>query len=126
MKQVRSVLEFGVPVWNSSITKEEVKDLERVQKCFHQIALGSDYSNYSDALIQTGLETLEIRRTKLCLSFGKKAANHPKHSHWFKQNNDKELPNTRSIKPKFSEPKCRLERFRNSPIPYLTRLLNEQ
>ena len=27
-KQVRSVLEFGVPVWNSSITKQEVVDWE--------------------------------------------------------------------------------------------------
>ena len=56
IKQVRSVMEFGVPVWNSSIKNEEVKDLERVQNSFLQIALCSEYSNYEDAL---ALETLE-------------------------------------------------------------------
>ena len=126
IKQVRSVLEFGVPVWSSSITNEEVKDLERVQKSFLQIALGSEYSCYEDALAQTGLENLENRRTKLCLSFGKKAAKHPKHSHWFQKKNEEKLPNTRSVKQKYNEPICRLERFRKSPIPYLTRLLNDQ
>ena len=32
VKQVRSILEFGVPVWNSGLTQEEVSDIERVQK----------------------------------------------------------------------------------------------
>ena len=90
-----------------------------------QIALGRNYSNYSNAMAQTGLDTLEIRRTKLCLSFVKKAVKHPKHSHWFSQKNDRKLPNTRSVKLKFNEPLCRLERFKNSPISYLSRLLNE-
>ena len=31
-KQVKSILEFGVPVWNSALTKEHVADIERVQK----------------------------------------------------------------------------------------------
>ena len=126
IKQVRSVLEFGVPVWNSSITNGEVKDLERVQKSFFRIALGSEYSNYEDALAQTGMETLEKRRTKLCLGFGQKAAKHPKHSHWFEKIDFDKGPNTRSVKQKFKEPICRLERYRKSPIPYLTRLLNDQ
>ena len=34
IKQVRSILEFGVPVWNCGITLEEVTDIERVQKAF--------------------------------------------------------------------------------------------
>ena len=31
-KQVRSILEFAVPVWHSSITNEERINLERIQK----------------------------------------------------------------------------------------------
>ena len=99
--------------------------MERVQKSFFQIALGSEYSKYEDALAQTGMYTLENRRTKLCLSFGKKAAKHPKHSHWFEEKSYEKLPNTRSVKQKYNETICRLERFKNSPIPYLTILLNE-
>ena len=33
-KQVRSVLEFGVPVWNCSLTKDDCSEIERVQKAF--------------------------------------------------------------------------------------------
>ena len=28
IKQIRSLLEFGVPVWNSGITQEEIHDIE--------------------------------------------------------------------------------------------------
>ena len=124
-KQVRSILEFGVPVWNSSITKQESIEFERVQKTFHHIALGHLYSDYKTALSLTGLETLESRRLKLCINFSKKASKHPKHSQWFATTNS-ELPNTRSFKAKFKKPLCRLKRFESSPIPYLTSLLNNQ
>ena len=124
-KQVRSILEFGVPVWNSSITKGESVELERVQKTFHHIVLGSSYRSYEAALALTGLETLESRRKKLCTKFAKKASQHPKHKHWFVPT-ESELPNTRSLKVKFKKPVCRLKRFEKSPIPYLTNLLNIQ
>ena len=125
IKQVRSILEYGVPVWNSSITKQESLEFERVQKTFHHIALGNQYSNYENALVLTGLETLESRRLKLCINFSKKASKHPKHKHWFAPTNPK-LPNTQSLKVKFKKPLCRLKRFESSPIPYLTSLLNNQ
>ena len=32
-KQVRSVLELAVPVWQPAITQQEVKQIERVQRC---------------------------------------------------------------------------------------------
>ena len=50
IKQVRSVLEFGVPVWNSNIKKEEILDIERVQKCFLNLTLGNLYTSYKAAL----------------------------------------------------------------------------
>ena len=126
-KQVRSILEFGVPVWNSSLTKGESLELERVQKAFHHIALGNLYVNYDNALAITGLETLESRRIKLCVNFAKKASRHPKHKQWFVPSSP-DLHNTRSLKVnvKFKKPFCRLKRFEKSPIPYLTSLLNTQ
>ena len=123
VKQVRSILEFGVPVWNSGIKKEQVTDIERVQKSFLHIVLGTDYQNYQSALKETSLETLESRRTKLCLNFAKKAAKYDKHSHWFVPT-DPAAPDTRSEKMKYKPPLCRLQRFQTSPIPYLTNLLN--
>jgi hypothetical protein len=78
-----SVLEFGAPVWNSGINKEQVCDIERVQKCSLHIVLGEDYTGYADALAKVGLDTLEERRLKLCQNFAKKAVKDPKHSNWF-------------------------------------------
>ena len=120
-KQVRSILEFGVPVWNNGLTKAESVEIERVQKSFLNIVFGVDYQNYENALEKAKIECLEARRLKLCTKFAKKSLNHPKHSAWFKVN--KGAPNTRS-KPSIKLPLHRLARFRDSPIPYLTRLLN--
>ena len=46
-KQIRSILEFGVPVWNCGLTKEESIEIERVQKTFLHIVLGNKYLNYN-------------------------------------------------------------------------------
>ena len=121
-KQVRSILEFGVPVWNSGLTQEEVSDLERVQKSFLYVALGSDYVNYKSALVKANLDTLVNRRLKLCQKFALKSAKHPKHSNWFVKSD--QGPNTRSIKEKYKTANYRLTRTRKGPIPYLTKLLN--
>ena len=124
VKQVRSVLEFGVAVWNSGLTQEEISDIERVQKAFMHIALGHEYLDYNSALQVTNLEPLNYRRKKLCTKFAIKTANHLKHSHWFVKT---ELgPNTRSKKHKYKTPICRLTRTRKGPIPYLTSLLNSK
>ena len=117
-----SILEFAFPVWNNAITKEEISDIERVQKTFLQIALGKDYIGYREALNKTEMETLEVRRTQLCKKFAIKAAKHPKHKDWFSVSQAK--PNTRSAKTTYKEPLCRLNRYEESPIPYLTSLLN--
>ena len=121
-KQVRSILEFGVPVWNSKLTQEEIDDIERVQKSFMYIALGDDFTDYKSALYVTDLETLSRRRTKLCLNFATKCLKLPKHNQWFVKTEP--VPNTRSVKPSFKVPFFRLTRTKKGPIPYLTRLLN--
>ena len=58
-KQVRSILEFGVPVWNSNVTQQVVSDVEQVQKSFLHIVLDSDYTSYGIALNIANLESLE-------------------------------------------------------------------
>ena len=124
IKQIRCLLEYGVAVWNSNLTVSESNDIERVQKSFLHIVLGDTYKDYENALKICKLETLKERRQKLCLNFAKKAAKHPSHSKWFKPQENKQ--NTRSKKNAYCTPIARLERFRRSPIPYLTRLLNTQ
>jgi len=121
-QQIRSVLEFAVPVWHSGLTQCNRYDIERVQKSALHILLGESYDTYSNAIKAIGLESLEARRGKLCLKFAMKSAKHPKHNKWFKIN--KKSTVTRQIQPKFCPVVSRTKRFSNSPISYLTNILN--
>ena len=83
VKQVRSILEYAVPVWHSSITGEQRLDLERIQKSAFHIILGELYVSYSAALKLLSMETLNTRRTKLCKKFVRKSVKNDKFSKWF-------------------------------------------
>ena len=124
IKHVRSILEFGVAVWNSGLTLEEVADIERVQKSFLRIVMEHDYQDYQSVLVKTDLETLAYRRLKLCKTFAVKASKHPNHGKWFVKTEPGR--NTRSEKLAYKSPVCRLTRTRKGPIPYLTNLLNSK
>ena len=69
IKQIRSVLELAVPVWQSSITMRERCDIERVQRAALNIILGYRYTSYKEALEFFNLDSLEDRRKKLCSKF---------------------------------------------------------
>ena len=122
MKQIRSILEFAVHVWHSSLTGEDRADIERVQKCALQIILGSNYLSYTPALKDLGLETLFRRRQKLCLTFAKKSYKNPKFNKWFKLN--LRITVTRQPGSKLVSVYSRTKRFEESPISYITELLN--
>ena len=96
--------------------------LERVQKSALRIILGDGYKSYTSALKHTGTETLFNRRRKICLKFAKKSLKNDKFGKWFKPNT--KTTNTRQDQLRFSEVYCRTERYQNSPISYLTKLLN--
>ena len=67
---IRSVLEQSAVVWNSSITKGEQLDIERVQKsALIWVILKKDYIYCEDSLVICDLETLKARQNKLSLSF---------------------------------------------------------
>ena len=121
-KQVRSVLELAVPVWHSSITVQEKCDIERVQRAALHIILGFSYSTYMEALESLNIESLETRRVKLCSKFAHKAVKHEKFKNWFKIN---ETPSrTRQEQPMYCHVKARLKRYQQSPLSYLTGILN--
>ena len=129
IKQVRSILELAVPVWHPGLTKQEVKNLERVQKCAFFIILGESYVNYEQSMRTLGCDSLNARRYKLCQSFAKKAGKHSKYKNWFSEvkhepKNFSTRASEKSVKPKFMPVPTRTERYQKSPIPYLTELLN--
>ena len=120
--RIRSTLEFGAPVFHSGLTKEQSRQLELVQKKATAIILGKEYINYESALNQLRLERLDTRRTNLCYNFALSCIKSPKHKSMFSLN---PLPrqNMRRTKP-YIEVACNTSRYYNSPVPYLTRLLN--
>ena len=100
-----------------------------MQRCALYIILGDQYSSYRYALDYLSYENLEERRKKICENFARKASKHQKYKHWFSEK--KENParvNTRKakkfVKMKYHPAQYRTERYRDSPIPYLTELLN--
>ena len=121
-KQVRSILEFAVPVWNSSLTGENIAQLERLQKTALHIILGDRYTSYTAALKLSGLDKLSDRRKKICLKFAKKAEKHSKFSNWFKPSVRRVY--TRQELPKYCHVYSKTSRFEKSPISSLTETLN--
>ena len=123
-KQCRSVLELAVPAWTPALTSSESNQIERVQKTACAIILGEKYTSYKRALKILNMKTLQVRRSELCLSFAKKAMKSDKFSSWFSFstiNYDK----TRSEKDILTLVKTRTDKYKKSPIPYLTNILND-
>ena len=65
----RSVLEQSCVVWGSSLTQENIDNLERTQKTFAKLVLKEKYKNYENALSILNLENLENRRKILTKRF---------------------------------------------------------
>ena len=111
-------------VWHSSLTMEQIDDIERIQKNACRIILKKDYKSYEKALEKLNLETLEERRSQLCLKFARKCKNNPQTKELFKPNkkiHNMVLRNTEIIEVN----KANTQRYNKSAVPFMQRLLNE-
>ena len=124
-KQVRCIMEMAVAVWQPGLSQAEDKQIERVQKAAFSIILGDQYFNYKNALKYLECESLNSRRKRLCLNFAKKSEKHPKYQNWFVKNTQEVKPATRTEKTIYKPVSTRTDRYFYSPLPYLTRLLNQ-
>ena len=120
---IRSILEQSCQVWHSSLSQENIDDLERIQKSAITIILAQKFENYEDALIKSNLESLEKRREDLCLSFAKKCINNDKTESMFLHKVKKHTMKMRK-KEKFIIKHANTGRLFKSSIPYMQRLLN--
>ena len=109
-------------LWHSSLTKENSENLERVQKNAVRIILGNKYEDYEDSLNYLQLDKLSLRREKLSLKFALNGAENSKTRKLFKVR--KKIQKLRK-QTKFKTIKANTERMRNSAVPYLRNLLNE-
>ena len=72
IKEIRSLAEQGVPVWNSGLTKGQINDLEKIQKVALKVILHDDYKSYAQACNFFDLERLSDRRLNLATNFAVK------------------------------------------------------
>ena len=93
----RSVLDQLCVVRHSSLTKGNIKDLERTQKTFTKMVLKEKYENYENAIIKLNLETLESRRKFLCEKLAKAGIKHNKLNDLFQKNEKNHKMETNSL-----------------------------
>ena len=118
-KQCRSVLELAVLAWSPGLSINDANRIERVQKTALAIILGDGYISYDRALRTLNMDTLSDRRRSLCMSFAKKAYVSDKFNSWFSESGDNSDTVLKVVK-------TRTSRYRKSPLPYLTDLLNQE
>ena len=123
IKQIRSALEYAAVVWHAGLTQINTADIERIQKTACAIILGENYLNYENGLNHLKLERLDKRRETLSKKFADKAYKSEKYSSWFV--NDSNENNTRRKTQKVKNVQTRTKRFKKSPLPYLTSLINQ-
>ena len=122
---VRSILEQSCQVWHSSLKMENFHDLERVQKNALRIILKENYISYANALHLTGLLRLFERRSKLCLNFAKSCLKTETMRSMFPLNSKAHYMKTR-FREKYTVTEARTDRLKNSAIPYMQSLLNNE
>ena len=119
---IRSVLEYCCIVWHSSLTQDQSNDLERVQKVAIRTILSDHDIPYETAFKKVKVQSLVERREFLSLRWAKKCTRSQINKHLFPRNT-KSFKDFRTKEP-FIVPYTKTERFLNSAIPYMTRLLN--
>ena len=121
---IRSLLEQSAVVWHSSLTQENVQDLERVQKSALKVILGHKYVDYKNSLEKLELETLYDRREQLCLNFAKTCVKNPKFNDMFPKNIKTHAMELRNPEI-YNVEHANTERFRKSAVIHMQHLLND-
>ena len=120
-KEMRVILEFGVPIWNGSITLADSDKLESVQKKVFKLILQKEYVNYEQACDLLKVKNLKQRREQLCHKFARKEMK--KENSMFEKFQPNRI-NRHTHKKIVKEFSCNTERFYNSSLPYLARMIN--
>ncbi|XP_072172620.1 uncharacterized protein [Diadema setosum] len=121
---IRPLLEFAAPVWCTNLTHEQSQALEKVQRRALRLISYPLYLPYNDALRDMNIESLSERRSSLLTTFGKSLLRSTRHRDMLPPQRSQLI--TRSLRNSLNIdiPRTRTQRFRNSTIPCLVRILN--
>ena len=122
-KEIRTLLEYAVQIWNGALTQKDSEKIEKVQKIVLRLLLRHEYTSYTEACKKFGLEKLSTRRNLLCVKFVKKEF---KNSTGVFTKLESQKRRKVSKKNFVHEPKTRTQRHYTSCYAYLSRLLNNE
>ena len=120
---IRSITEYCAVVFHSSLTQEQSRKIEMIQKTCLRVILAEMYVGYPAALEMCGLQTLCDRREKRCIDFAIKCLKNTKTKRIFPFNpitSDHYLRDKEVFHVNFAKTST----YKNSAIPYCQRLLN--
>ena len=121
---LRPVVEYGCPVFHSSLTDAQDERLERLQDHALKCIFGPELSARR-LRGMAGLVTLRERREEIVHKFAHKCANDPAYDHWFPRDTARRSSRIRKEEGgSYWEDTARCERLKNSPLYYFKRILN--
>lgn len=123
VKEIRPVVEHGVPVWHGGLTTQQSTNLERIQKVALKVILGDCYKSYEHARSIFSLDPLDERREQLCTIFAVKTfLSKRRRQFFYPPEKTKITRNSQNIlvKENFTRTKIAY----NAPHNYLARLVN--
>ena len=113
---IRPLLEYAAPLWHPGLTKQQVDQVENIQKQVCKYILGRNYKSYTESLATLEMKTLHDRRVDICRDFAGKVLAFDRFSTWFTppvQNSIMQLRRSHVVKPFW----YKTERFKSSPLP---------
>lgn len=119
---IRPTLEYAVQVWHPGLSEDQSDLIERVQRQVLRTILPD--CSYHTALRTTGLDTLRDRRIDLCRRFANGLMKDPELRAWLPRTRGESHGRNLRNNNQLSEACPKTKRFANSPLVYMTKLLN--
>ena len=123
LKEIRVLAEQGVAIWNGGLTKNQIRDLEKIQKVALKIILADGYNEYNRACAKFSINTLYERRLELCTNYAVKLFKSDCSRDFFTHaTNGLETSQEPQL---VVEQRCRTKGAYNAPHNYLARIGNK-
>ena len=123
---IRSITEYCSVVFHSSLTQQQSRSLENIQRVCLKVILDVNYVSYIAALEMCGLSKLSERRETRCLTFSLRCLKNPHTSDLFPLcDTDKYGHHNVRGREKYKVNFARTETYKNSSVIHCRRKLNE-
>ena len=116
-------LTYASPAWTPNLTITQIRKIENVQKRAIKIILGTSYIDYDNALSTLGLTTMTDTFQQNLRLFGSKLLDNPRHRHMLPPAAPRPQRATRTHNT-LVPIRARTDRYKNSPIPAIVKLIN--